>query len=37
MVRTIRRGKRTRPGDMVENLLKNCRIAMPRKKLTGGL
>lgn len=30
---TTRRGKMTKPGEMVENVGKNWRIAMPRKKL----
>ncbi len=30
---TISNGSNTSPGDIVENLLKNCRIAIPRKKL----
>jgi hypothetical protein len=34
---TMRRGKITKPGEMVENLGKNWRIAMPRKKLSNKL
>jgi hypothetical protein len=30
---TMTRGKITKPGEMVENVGKNWRIAMPRKKL----
>jgi hypothetical protein len=33
MPTTMMRGRRTRPGEMVENFGKNWRIAMPRKKL----
>ncbi len=31
---TMRRGKITRPGEMVENVEENWRTAMPRKKLS---
>jgi hypothetical protein len=33
ILNTISSGTSTSPGDIVENLLKNCRIAMTRKKL----
>lgn len=31
--KTMSRGRMTSPGEMVENFGKNCRIAIPRKKL----
>jgi len=37
MPKTARRGRITRPGEMVENFGKNCRIAIPAKKLHGGV
>jgi hypothetical protein len=35
MPRTRSRGKITRPGDIVEKMEKNWRIAIPAKKLRG--